>query len=77
MNFRRCFFHLTQNIWRKVQADGLQADYNQNEELALKIRLLPALAYASPFDVPELFADVVQLLMPASQVWSYILSEHI
>ena len=53
---------------RKVQAEGLQADCNQNEEFALKIRLLPALAYASPFDVPELFADVVkQLPMPAAQ----------
>ena len=67
-NVKGCFFHLTQNIWRKVQAEGLQADYNQNEEFALKIRLLPALAYASPFDVPELFADVVQQLpMPAAQ----------
>ena len=67
-NAKGCFFHLTQNIWRKVQAEGLQADFNQNEEFALKIRLLPALAYASPFDVPELFADVVQQLpMPAAQ----------
>ena len=31
-----CFFHLTQNIWRKIQAEGLQA-YNQDEELVLRI----------------------------------------
>ena len=63
----------------KGQAEGLQADYNQNEEFALKTRLLPALAYVYPFDVPELFADVVQQLpMPAAQsLVLYIWSEHI
>ena len=35
-NVKGCFFHLTQDIWRKVQAEGLQADYNQNEEFALE-----------------------------------------
>ena len=39
---RCCFFHLTQNIWRKVQAAGMQADYNHDEELAMRIRQLPA-----------------------------------
>ena len=36
-----CFFHLTQNVWRKVQGIGLQALYIQNPELAMRIRLLP------------------------------------
>ena len=40
---RCCFFHLTQNVWRKVQAAGMQADYNHDEELAMRIRQLPAL----------------------------------
>ena len=30
------FFHLTQSIWCKVQAEGLQANYNNDEELSLK-----------------------------------------
>ena len=38
----------------------MQAAYNQDEELTLRIRLLPALAFASPFDVLEVFGDVVQ-----------------
>ena len=46
-----CFFHLTQNVWRKVQAAGMQADYSQDEELAIRIRQLPALAFANPYDV--------------------------
>ena len=67
-----CFFHLTQNIWRKVQAEGMQAAYNQDEELALRIRLLPALAFASPFDVLEVFGDVVQEL-PMPQATGLVL----
>ena len=36
-----CFFHLTQNFWRKVQAVGLQADYSNDEDLAMRIRQYP------------------------------------
>ena len=41
---RCCFFHLTQNVWRKVQAAGMQADYNHDEELAM----LPYLSVEIP-----------------------------
>ena len=46
-NVKGCFFHLTQNIWRKIQAEGLEGDYNTNEDLALRIRYLPALAFVN------------------------------
>ena len=63
-----CFFHFTQNIWRKVQAEGLQSDYNSDHELALRIRFLPALAFVSSHDVREYFETVVgQLPMPKAQ----------
>ena len=62
------FFQLTQNIWRKVQAEGLQEEYNTDEEFALRIRYLPALAFVSPFDVREYFEAVFEELpMPAAQ----------
>ena len=57
-----CFFHLTQNLWRKIQAIGLQSDYMHDEDLALRLRMLPALAFASPIDVPELFPLVIEQL---------------
>ena len=69
---RCCFFHLTQNIWRKVQPAGMQADFNHDEELAMRIRQLPALAFASPSDVPHLFAAVVQQL-PMPQATELVL----
>ena len=53
-----CFFHLTQNLWRKVQVAGLQVVYSQDQELAIRIRMTPALAFAAPFEVPNLFNEV-------------------
>ena len=35
-----CFFHLAQNLWRKVQAVGLQAQYSDDQELAIRIRMI-------------------------------------
>ena len=68
-----CFFYLTQNIWRKVESKGMQSDYSQSEQLAIRIRLLPALAFAAPHEVHPLFHSVVQQLpMPQQPVWSYI-----
>ena len=57
-----CFFHLTQNIWRKVQAVGLQAAYSEDEELAIRIRMISALAFAAPFEVQALFEEVAAQL---------------
>ena len=55
-------------MFRKIQAEGLQSEYHQNESFALQMKLLPALSFAAPYDVPNLFADVVhQLPMPAAE----------
>jgi hypothetical protein len=40
-----CFFHLSQNIYRKIQDSGLQQLYQVDSEFALKLRMLPALAF--------------------------------
>ena len=62
---KRMPFHLNQNIWRKVQEFGLQADYVQDEALALPIRLL---AFASPLDVLKFFPQIIsQLAIPQAQ----------
>ena len=46
----------------------MQGDYNTNEDLALRIRYLPALAFVPPLDVHDYFDSVVeQLPMPAAQ----------
>ena len=59
-NVKGCFFHLTQNFWRKIQEIGLQGQYMHDKDIALRLRMLPALAFASPFDVRELFPQVIE-----------------
>ena len=50
-----CFFHLSQNIFRKVQASGLQERYGQDAQFALAMRMLPALAFVPQGDVVQYF----------------------
>ena len=67
-DIKGCFFHLTHNIFRKIQAEGLQVEYQQNESFALQMKLLPALAFPPPCDVLNVFAAVVQNLpMPIAE----------
>ena len=33
-----CFFHLSQNVWKKVQNVGLQQRYADDADFALKVR---------------------------------------
>ena len=43
------FFHLAQNVYSKVQMEGLAINYREDHEFALQIKMLPSLAY-----VPEM-----------------------
>ncbi|KAI6651088.1 hypothetical protein LOD99_5665 [Oopsacas minuta] len=63
-----CFFHLTQNFWRHVQSVGLQSAYTHDEELAMCIRRIPALAFARPADVHDLFDQVAMDLPLTSEI---------
>ena len=42
-----CFFHLTQNVWRKIQELGLKKIDQQDPSFALQIRMIPAFAFAA------------------------------
>ena len=55
-----CFFHFAQNVWRKIQELGLQT--LNDDQLALRLRMLTALAFAPPLEVQELFPQVIELL---------------
>ena len=52
---RGCFFHFSQCIFRRIQAEGLQRRYETDVEFAMKIRLLSALAFVQTEDVVEAF----------------------
>ena len=53
-----CFYHLSANIWKHTQQLGLSQRYNQEEEFALQIRMLPALAFLQTGDVIEGFEEL-------------------
>lgn len=53
-----CFFHFTQNVWRHVQSSGLQAVYASDEDFALQIRLLMALAFVPSEKVLEAYEEL-------------------
>jgi hypothetical protein len=52
---RGCFFHLCQSIFRHIQENGLKREYEPNPEVALTLKLLPALAFVPTQDVVEGF----------------------
>ena len=55
-----CFFHLCQNIWKRIQAEGLKARYENNAAFALLLRQLPALAFVPPAHVLAAYNILVQ-----------------
>ena len=48
-----CFFHLSQNIHRRIQNAGLQEQYENDANFALQCRMLSALAFVPPADVVD------------------------
>ena len=50
-----CFFHLSQNIYRQIQSKGLTALYLEDEEFAIKMKMLVSLAFVPEHDVIDCF----------------------
>ena len=57
-----CFYHLSANVWNHTQHLGLSQRYNQEEEFALHIRMLPALVFLPAGDVIEGFEELVETI---------------
>jgi MULE transposase domain/FLYWCH zinc finger domain len=58
-----CHFHLSQNIYRKVQEFGLTTQYGDDENFSLLIRHIPALAFLPYNEIPAAF-DELRTIMP-------------
>ena len=50
-----CFFHLSQNVYRKIQSEGLTTIYQEDREFLLKLKMLPSLAFVPEQDVMDCF----------------------
>ena len=55
-----CFFHLTQSIYRRIQANGPATTYQHDRDFALKLRMLPCLAFVPEIDVIDCFNILMQ-----------------
>ena len=56
------FYHLSSNIWKKVQHFGLQQSYNEDQEFALRTRMLCAVAFVPPDNVIAGFEELSDLI---------------
>ena len=55
-----CFFHLSQNVYRKIQSEGLVTQYNNDREFATWIKMLPSLAFVPENEVTDCFNLLMQ-----------------
>ena len=50
-----CFFHFTQNIWKKIQENGLQMRYQQDPTFVTEATMIAALAFVPGADANRVF----------------------
>lgn len=58
-----CFYHLTQSTWRRVQAEGLQSRYADDEETRDSVGMIDGLAFL-PIDCVKDGMSVLQEVVP-------------
>ena len=63
-NKRRCFFHLSQNVYRHVQQNGLSQIHLRDEDFRTNIRKVSALAFVPREDIVARFEDLPQHCSP-------------
>jgi hypothetical protein len=59
-----CLYHLSQNIYRKVQSLGLQERYQTDAEFSLLMRMIPALAFVPIDEVINVFEELQEAMSP-------------
>ena len=62
-----CFFHLSRNIYRKIQSAGFTNLYIENADFALHMTMLPSLAFVPESQVIRYF-DLFMQEFPTSAI---------
>ena len=52
------FFHLSKNIWKKVQSAGIQQRYQDDDDFSLHVRMIMSLAFVPLADLDTAFDDL-------------------
>ena len=58
VEIKGCCYHLSSNVWKRIQQFGYQQRYNDDQEFALHTRMLCALAFLPPDDVIQGFEQL-------------------
>ena len=58
-----CFFHFTQNIWRKMQQHGLQVRYQAEPGFVIEARMIAALAFVPGVDIDQVFDHDLDIIL--------------
>ena len=58
IDVKGCFFHLCQNLWKRIQRNGLEPLYEADNDFAMLMRSISPLAYVPEADVPQAFYDL-------------------
>lgn len=59
-----CFFHMNQNIWKKIQGLGLSTFYAENVDNATKLKMISALAFVPTGEVVNSWDELLHILQP-------------
>ena len=67
-----CYFHLCQSVYRHIQSAGLQMQYINDRDFALSMKMIPAIVFVPPEDVPDAFEQMENVLPPeAAPILNY------
>jgi len=58
IEIKGCFYHLSKNLWKKIQEYGLQQRYMEDQEFALHSRMICAVAFLPTEDVIRGFEEL-------------------
>jgi len=65
IDVKGCFYHLSKNIWKKIQENGYQQRYMEDQEFALHSKMICALSFLPPDDVEEGFEQLSDVIREA------------
>lgn len=68
-----CYFHLTQNLIRKLNSVGLKSAFENDLDVKLKLKSLPALAFVPADDVKTIFLQLADTF-PAEDAYDEVIT---
>ena len=65
IEMKSCFYHLSENFWKRIQQAGLLERCTNEEDFANALRMIPALAFVPPENVVAYFEELADHLRNA------------